>query len=292
VWNKLGGNLPTVAVHEFAQHPVNGEIVAATHGRSLWVLDISALRQVKAENLADAPALYEPSTVVRWRVEPSHGGTNRRFVGENPARGAQIFYSLPKNADKVELKIVDITGATLRELPTRKEAGLHVSPWDLRPEARRGGRQGGGEAARGEGANTRNREGQSARRGGEQPSQSGGAQAARPGQTESEQPASEGGARAGGRRAIAGGGRRFGGAATVGPGAYRVVLTVDGKEFSQKLQVERDPVVADALMAEDVPVLDDEEEEEQEQARGGALIEERDRDSDSDAASEKIRELD
>ncbi|HKD38571.1 MAG TPA: hypothetical protein VKB78_17285, partial [Pirellulales bacterium] len=288
MWNKLGDNLPTVAVHEFAQHPANGEIVAATHGRSLWVLDISALRQVKAENLAGAPALYEPSAVVRWRVEPSHGGTNRRFVGENPTRGAQIYYSLPKNAEKVELKIVDITGATLRELPTRKEAGLHVSPWDLRPEARRGSRAGGAESARGpERNNARNRGEQPARAGGEQAPQAGGARTAPSGQSESEQTASEGGARGGGRRGFAGGGgRRFGGAATVGPGAYRVVLTVDGKEFTQKLQVERDPVVADALMAEDVPVLQDEEEEEEEQARGGGAVEERDR----DASDERIHD--
>jgi hypothetical protein len=78
----------------------------------------------------------------------------------------------------------------------------------------------------------------------------------------------------------------------VGPGAYRVVLTVDGKEFSQKLRVEPDPVVADALMAEDVPVMQDEEGEEAEQARDGGTIQDRDRDTDSDASSEKIRDLD
>ncbi len=289
-WNKLGENLPTVAVHEFAQHPTNGEIVAATHGRSLWVLDISALRQVKADNLADKPALYEPSAVVRWRVEPSHGGTNRRFMGENPARGAQIYYSLPKNAEKVELKIVDITGATLRELPTRKEAGLHVSPWDLRPEARRGGRAAGAEPARSGEANVaRNRGEQSARRGGEQAPQGTGAPAARAGQGEADATAADGGPRGGGRRGFTGGGRRFGGAATVGPGDYRIVLTVDGKEFSQKLRVEPDPVIADALMAEDVPVMQDEEEEEEEQAQGGGMIEERDRDSDSDSGG-RIRD--
>src|SRR5206468_325160 len=40
-WNSLNTNLPTVAVHELAQHPTNGELVAATHGRSLWILDIT-----------------------------------------------------------------------------------------------------------------------------------------------------------------------------------------------------------------------------------------------------------
>ena len=48
--------------------------------------------------------------IVRWRGEPIRGGTNRRFIGQNPQRGAQLYYSLPKKADKVELKIVDISG--------------------------------------------------------------------------------------------------------------------------------------------------------------------------------------
>src|SRR5207249_11400622 len=40
-WTKMNNNLPTVAVHEFAQHPTTGEVVAATHGRSLGLLDVT-----------------------------------------------------------------------------------------------------------------------------------------------------------------------------------------------------------------------------------------------------------
>src|SRR5262249_5358083 len=42
-WNKLNNNLPTVAIHEIAIHPTAEEIVVATHGRSIWVLDIAPL---------------------------------------------------------------------------------------------------------------------------------------------------------------------------------------------------------------------------------------------------------
>src|SRR5205085_7951404 len=134
-WNKLGNNLPTVAVHEFAIHPTAGEIVAATHGRSLWVLDVSALRQIKSDNL-DQPTLFQPATAMRWRSEPAHGRTNRRFVGQNPTLGAQIYYSLPKTAEKVSPKIVDIAGTTLRELPAGKNPGLTNVTCVLRPTAR------------------------------------------------------------------------------------------------------------------------------------------------------------
>jgi len=46
---RIHNNLPTVAIHEIAVHPTENEIVAATHGRSLWVLDVSPLRQMTAD---------------------------------------------------------------------------------------------------------------------------------------------------------------------------------------------------------------------------------------------------
>ena len=90
-WTKINNNLPTVAVLEFAQHPTAGELVAATHGRSLWILDVTALRQMTADDLKAKAFLFRPNDVVRWRSEPSHGVSygagSRRFVGENPPRG-------------------------------------------------------------------------------------------------------------------------------------------------------------------------------------------------------------
>src|SRR5262249_37555748 len=134
-WVKLNNNLPTVAVHEIAVHPTAGEIVAATHGRSPWGLDVTPLRQMTAAGLAAKVNLFEPNAAVRWRSEPEkgpmYGGGHRRFVGVNPPRGAQIFYSLADKAKKIELRIDDIAGKTLRKLEAKAEAGLHRAVWDL-----------------------------------------------------------------------------------------------------------------------------------------------------------------
>jgi hypothetical protein len=240
-WNRLGTNLPTVAVHEFAIHPGNGEIVAATHGRSLWVLDVTALRQIKAEHLADKPALYKPDTVVRWRSEPARGRTNRRFAGQNPARGAQIYYSLPQKAEKVALKIVDIDGKTIRELAPKKEAGLHRLTWDLSRTSRQTNAP-----ARGQRSGEQTNETRLARAGGER--RSGGASEAESGS-------------AGARRGGGFGGARFGGgAASVPAGTYRLVLTVDGQEFAQTIRVEADPLVPDSVMTvEEIEAIEQEE---------------------------------
>jgi photosystem II stability/assembly factor-like uncharacterized protein len=204
VWTKINNNLPTVAVHELAQHAASGEIVAATHGRSLWVLDATPLRQMKPETLKAAATLYRPVTATRWRREPTrgspYGSGNHRFAGENPPTGAQIYYSLAKNAEKVQLKIVDYAGQTVRELPVKKEgmaAGLHRVSWDLLRGAR---------ANRGRARN----------------------------------PASA--------------------------GMYRIVLTVDGKEQTQGLRVENDPLLKTPNI-----IAEEEEDEEEREKRDGRI---------------------
>ncbi|MFO0843838.1 MAG: PDZ domain-containing protein [Gemmataceae bacterium] len=137
-WTKFNNNLPTVAVHEVAVHPTAGEVVAATHGRSLWVLDVSALRQMKPDQLASGtPLLFKPMTAERAPPAPQRGRTNRRFVGENPVPGAHIWYAVPGKANKITLKVVDIDNKVVRELRAGREAGLHPR---LEHGARRAGR--------------------------------------------------------------------------------------------------------------------------------------------------------
>ncbi|MBP3957581.1 PDZ domain-containing protein [Gemmata sp. G18] len=139
-WTKINNNLPTVAVHEVAIHPTAGEIVAATHGRSLWILDVTALRQMASEKINDEVTLYKPNAVVRWQSLPSRGRSGRRFVGENPAPGAHIFYSLPKKATKVALEFQDIDGKKVGELTGGIDPGLHKLTWSTSA----GGGGGGG----------------------------------------------------------------------------------------------------------------------------------------------------
>ena len=138
-WTKLG-TLPTVAVHALAQHPTSGEIVAATHGRSLWVMDVSALRQMNKKVVSEGVHLFAPNVAIQWRPQPALGAA-RAFVGQNPSAGAQIVYSLAKKTEGVSLKITSLEGKVLRELEASGDPGLHVVGWDLR-KARPAGRQG------------------------------------------------------------------------------------------------------------------------------------------------------
>jgi S1-C subfamily serine protease/photosystem II stability/assembly factor-like uncharacterized protein len=277
-WNKLNTNLPTVAVHEFAIHPDNGEIVLATHGRSLWIGDISALRQIKAENLSDKIALYRPSATIRWMNEPSRGRTNRRFTGANPPNGAQLYYSLPKKVEKIAMRVVDVEGNTVRELRVPSEPGLHRVAWDLlRAAPRPAGAVGPGPSQRPpSGARQQTAGGQAQPQGTGAPparqappdsppvaqAQPPAAPADQAGQTG--QRRGPGGQEPGQRAGRGGGPGRGGGGGVrpVPPGVYRVLLVVDGQEFSQTITVARDPTAPpDAVADADQEPIPDEEAE-------------------------------
>lgn len=188
-WTRINNNLPTVAVHEIAVHPTAGEIVAATHGRSLWILDVSALRQIKPETVQAKAHLYKPQPTVRWILEPAHGKTNRRFVGQNPPLTPQIFYSLAEGSQKLAFKVLDIEGKTLSLWTPNAKAGLNKTTWDM----------------------------------------------TRPADDSGKEPMKKFGG-GGGKKGGFGQGRRM-----VAPGDYRVVMSVDGVDYTTTLRIEGDP---------------------------------------------------
>ena len=64
----------------------------------------------------------------------------RRFQGENPTSSAQIYYSLKRRANRIRLKVTDMSGETIHEFEASTEPGLHRVSWDMRrplPEGRR-----------------------------------------------------------------------------------------------------------------------------------------------------------
>ena len=141
-WTRLSG-LPTVAVHELALHPTMGEVVAATHGRSLWIGDVSVLRQITAKTLKADSHLYRPATVIRWHPKPFIGNSGtRRFVGTNPSQDAKITYSLGKRARSVEITIRNIDGRVVQRIEGKTDAGLHNVTWNMRGRDRRRARTG------------------------------------------------------------------------------------------------------------------------------------------------------
>jgi hypothetical protein len=136
-WRSLQLNLPTVAVHDLRVKDAN--LVVATHGRSLWILDdLQPVREYTPAIGAEAVHLFAPADAVRWHYGSSRWGTRGAFA--NPPRGAVIYYSF-QNEEKgdVTLEILDSAGKVIRTLsntaPAPMGSGDNEDPDDFAPFA-------------------------------------------------------------------------------------------------------------------------------------------------------------
>ena len=151
-WNRLKLNLPTVPVDDIAIHPRDNDLVLATHGRSIWILDdITPFEQMADSVAAEDLHLFDLRTATEWRIANRGGNTGHKlFLGPNPPNGALIGYSLktkPGARDRVRISISDKDGKPVRDIEGTKEAGINRVVWDLRSRSLlAAGGAGGGEA--------------------------------------------------------------------------------------------------------------------------------------------------
>ena len=132
-WQPIGLNLPATPVTDLAVK--DADLVAATAGRGVWVLDdLSPLRQVTPDVLRADLFLFRPAPA--WRVRATPAG----------APGAFLTYALGRQAGEVTLEVIETrTGDVIRRFssapgtglaadptPLPAAPGLHRVRWDLR----------------------------------------------------------------------------------------------------------------------------------------------------------------
>jgi photosystem II stability/assembly factor-like uncharacterized protein len=151
-WVKLNGKtLPTVAVDDLVVHPRAHDLVAGTHGRSIYILDdVSPLSQMTPDVVQSEFHVFEPLPA-KPRYHLEYGGlwSDRMFIADNPPMGAVITYWIREYADE-EVKITVSAGTangeteadadrqtrryTVRKLTGTNRPGLNRVVWDLLPE--------------------------------------------------------------------------------------------------------------------------------------------------------------
>lgn len=208
-WGRLRNGMPTNAVHDLHIHPRDNEVIAGTHGRGIFIGDISPLQELtQAVTSADAH-LFSVQPVVQWAPEPRPVSATLNFPGQSRPAGVTIHYHLRAAAAAGSVTVQVFDGARLiAETQGPTAAGMNSVRWNMQAqrEVTEAEAQGGGRGGRGGGAGGR------------------------------------GGAGFGGGRGGGGGAGEvpvFPTAAPntalsqVGPGNYRVVLRAAGREFTQ-----------------------------------------------------------
>ena len=158
-WSPLLLNMPVAPVHDLVVK--NNDLVAATHGRSFWILDdISPLRQINHQTGSAGVNLFKPATAMRIRANTNTDTPlpPETPAGENPPTGAVVYYELASAAEgEVTLEFLDAGGKVIRRYsssdrpglpppntvpfpmywfkptePLSAKAGMHRFVWDLR----------------------------------------------------------------------------------------------------------------------------------------------------------------
>ncbi|MFN2545911.1 MAG: hypothetical protein ABR567_00610 [Myxococcales bacterium] len=130
-----GGDFPRVAVRDMVVHPREGDLVLATHGRGIWIIDdLTPLRALSAQMLSQDVA-FLPDRPAQERM-PAGGGWSEgdaTFTGENPPSGAMVtYYQRARHLyGPIELEIVGADGKVVDTIPASTRRGLNRVTWSM-----------------------------------------------------------------------------------------------------------------------------------------------------------------
>ena len=126
-WDSLQANLPNVPVHDLAVHPRERELVAGTHGRSVWIVDVLPLQEL-AKVRSEAVHLFPVE-----KMKANRGWRSAAPVWFDDSND-QPRLNLPfwaKAAGQAQLTVLDKNGNVVRKLDFQARAGINTERWDL-----------------------------------------------------------------------------------------------------------------------------------------------------------------
>jgi photosystem II stability/assembly factor-like uncharacterized protein len=137
-WAQFTSNLPNVAVRDVAIHPRDHDLILATHGRGIYVVDdITPLRKLSREALA-AEVAFLPTRAWEMPIFAFDFGSifigHGEFVGTVPEEAAYVTYYLKKRhiVGDLKLEVYDAKGDRVATLPGGKRKGINRVPWPMR----------------------------------------------------------------------------------------------------------------------------------------------------------------
>jgi len=133
-WVSIRNNMPPVAVRDIAIHPRDNDLIVATHGRGIYILEDAAPLQQIAAAMKSELYVFPIRPAIRWAGSAGTFRQNERdWVAPNPTPGAWIgVYMRSAPAGPVTVTIADKAGKTVRTLRNRAEAGVNRFVWNLR----------------------------------------------------------------------------------------------------------------------------------------------------------------
>ncbi|HVY48647.1 MAG TPA: hypothetical protein VHB21_22320, partial [Minicystis sp.] len=135
-WAEFKGNgFPSVAVRDLAIQPRENDLVIATHGRGIWIVDdITPLRALTTDVL-QKPIAFLPGRPVQQRMPGKPGWTigDAEFVGQDPPSGAVVtYYQRARHLyGRMKLEVLDPSGKVVDTVFAPKRRGVNRAVWSM-----------------------------------------------------------------------------------------------------------------------------------------------------------------
>lgn len=130
-WTHFRNKLPMVAVRDLAVQSREEELVVATHGRGLYIIDnLDVLRSFDPKSQTEDLSIVPPRPVQRtFGVGGSRWyGGDADYVGEDKSLAPRVWYILKDKhmRGNFVLRLKDSAGKVLRTIPASTRKGLNV----------------------------------------------------------------------------------------------------------------------------------------------------------------------
>ncbi|MGQ0703101.1 MAG: WD40/YVTN/BNR-like repeat-containing protein [Gemmatimonadales bacterium] len=136
-WHNLRNGISAAPVRDLLVHPRDNDLVIATHGRGLYILDDLTPLQQLGQAMTSELTLFDPRPAVRWVMWNSDANLGQKvWRGENPPFGAVFSYFVRDTVRQLRFTIKDSDGRVVRTLrDSLAVPGVHRQAWDLRYDA-------------------------------------------------------------------------------------------------------------------------------------------------------------
>ncbi|MGH7730220.1 MAG: WD40/YVTN/BNR-like repeat-containing protein [Candidatus Eiseniibacteriota bacterium] len=134
-WSQIKGEFPNVAVRDLAIHPREHDLIIATHGRGIWILDdLTALRVIAPDVLASEARMLpsRPSVMVIPSSEQRFEASEYRGRSLEDATAVSYYLKKRHMFGDLRLEVYDGQGKLITSTPGGKRRGLNRVSWPTR----------------------------------------------------------------------------------------------------------------------------------------------------------------
>jgi photosystem II stability/assembly factor-like uncharacterized protein len=129
-WQSFKNDMPAVSVHDIRMQPQYDDLVIATHGRDIYVMDdVRPVQELQAA-IAHSTWLFTPRTSYEWSQHEDDEGTYTDYAADNPPYGVTLtFYQAQAQKSAPAIEILDSHGRMIRSVAGTHKIGGKDQPY-------------------------------------------------------------------------------------------------------------------------------------------------------------------